>query len=217
LTTGRLPYQVIPNFVPDDLGVNRADVQTYVDQLPVGDFWLFVGDLSRDKGIHILLRAYAEIEGAPPLVLLGRRCQDTPHQFPANVIFLNSWPHTAVMEAWRRCSLAVVPSVWPEPFGLVALEAMISGRPVIASRIGGLSDTVVDGETGLLVPPGDATALAKALRRLLDDQDLREQMGLAGRQRSEDFRATTVVPRIEQVYQLTAAKTAMAKQLRAAM
>jgi glycosyltransferase involved in cell wall biosynthesis len=91
---------------------------------------------------------------------------------------------------------------------LVALEAMISGRPVIASKIGGLSDTVADGETGLLVPPDDATALAEALRRLLADRDLREQMGQAGRKRSENFRAAAVVPRVEQVYQLTVAKAA---------
>lgn len=195
-----LPYRVIPNFVADDLGTNQSDDESYAAQLPAGDFLLFVGDLSRDKGIHVLLRAYAELQAAPPLVLLGRRCQDTPTDFPPNVIFLNSWPHSAVMEAWRRCSLAVAPSVWPEPFGLVALEAMISGRPVIASEIGGLSDTVVDGETGLLVTPGDPGALASALRRLLADRNLREQMGQAGRLRSELYQAAAVVPRIEQVY-----------------
>jgi len=200
LTGSRLPYQVIPNFVPDYPEVGPSDIETYIAQLPAGDFVLFVGDLSHDKGIHILLRAYAELKAAPPLVLLGRRCSDTPADFPPNVIFLNTWPHGAVMEAWRRCSLAVVPSVWPEPFGLVALEAMISGRPVIASEIGGLSDTVVDGETGLLVTPGDPGALASALRRLLADRNLREQMGQAGQLRSELYQAAAVVPRIEQVY-----------------
>ncbi len=208
LTGSELPYQVIPNFVPDDLGSTPSDIEAYITQLPVGDFLLFVGDLSRDKGIHTLLRAYVQLEAPPPLVLLGRICQDTPSEFPPNVIFLNSWPHDAVMEAWRRCSLAVVPSVWPEPFGLVALEAMMSGRPVIASRIGGLSDTMVDGETGLLVTPGDPTALADALRQLLADRATREQMGEAGRRRSESYRAAAVVPRLEQVYQRIAAQAA---------
>jgi glycosyltransferase involved in cell wall biosynthesis len=217
LTGSALPYQVIPNFVPDDLGTSPGDIAAYVAQLPVGDFLLFVGDLSRDKGIHVLLRAYADLKAAPPLVLLGRRCQDTPAEFPPNVIFLNSWPHDAVMEAWRRCSLAVVPSVWPEPFGLVALEAMMSGRPVIASKIGGLSDTVVDGETGLLVVPGDPTVLATALRELLADRDLREQMGQAARRRSESFRAAAVVPRIEQVYQFILAKAASTELQRATL
>ncbi len=211
LIDSRLPYQVIPNFVPDDLGTSLDNVEPYIAQLPAGDFILFVGDLSRDKGIHVLLHAYAELKAAPPLVLLGRRCQDTPTEFPPNVLFLNSWPHAAVMEAWRRCSLAVAPSVWPEPFGLVALEAMLSGRPVIASKIGGLSDTVIDGETGFLVTPGDPIALANALRRLLADRDLREQMGRVGRLRSEIFQAATVVPRIEQIYQLIVTKAASAE------
>ncbi len=112
------------------------------------------------------------------------------------------------MEAWRRCSLAVIPSVWPEPFGLVALEAMISGRAVIASKIGGLADTVVNGETGLLVAPGDADALARALRLLLADQAWCEHLGQAGRRRSELYRATSIVPRIEQVYRSVVAAAA---------
>ena len=167
---------------------------------------MFVGDLSRDKGLHILLNAYAQLRDAPPLVLIGRRCQDTPAEFPSKVLCLNSWPHEAVMAAWQRCSVALVPSVWPEPFGLVALEAMVSSRPVIASQIGGLADTVIDGETGRLVPPGDPNALAGALRELIADRDLRERMGQAGRRRSEEFRAVTVVPRIEQAYRRSMAK-----------
>ncbi len=217
LTERALPYQVIPNFVPDDLEVSRDHTESYTARLPDGDYILFVGDLARDKGIHILLDAYAELGDAPPLVLIGRKCSDTPAEFPPNVIFLDSWPHEAVMEAWRRCSLAVVPSVWPEPFGLVALEAMASGRPVIASKIGGLSDAMIDGETGLLVAPGDPTALAHALRHLLADRDLREQMGQAGRRRSESFRAATVVPRIEQVYQLIVAKATSTEPQRATL
>jgi glycosyltransferase involved in cell wall biosynthesis len=104
------------------------------------------------------------------------------------------------MEAWRRCSVAVAPSVWPEPFGVVVLEAMTCGRPVIASRAGGLAEIVIDGETGLLVPPGDSRALATALRQLLTDQDLRQKMGLAGKHRAEEFRASAIVPRVEEVY-----------------
>ncbi len=195
-----LPFQVVPNFVPNQLGASRSDMAAYTAQLPKGEYILFVGDLSRDKGIHILCSAYAALTDAPPLVLIGRRCQDTPPDFPPNVIALNSWPHEAIMEAWRRCSVAVAPSVWPEPFGVVVLEAMTCGRPVIASRSGGLAEIVVDGETGLLVPPGDATALATALRDLLTDQDLRQKMGLAGKCRAEEFRASAIVPRVEEVY-----------------
>jgi glycosyltransferase involved in cell wall biosynthesis len=94
----------------------------------------------------------------------------------------------------------VVPSVWPEPFGQVALEAMACGRAVIASNIGGLRDVVVDGETGVMVPPGDITALREALRMLMSDPARRARMGEAGRRRARAFFASTVVRRIEQVY-----------------
>jgi glycosyltransferase involved in cell wall biosynthesis len=206
IISSSLPFRVIPNFVPDILDEDQVESETYTAQLPDGDFILFVGDLSRDKGIHILLNAYANLENAPPLVLIGRKCKDTPTEFPPNVLFLNSWPHAAVMAAWRRCSFAVAPSVWPEPFGIVVLEAMAAGRPVIASRIGGLPDVVVDAETGFLVPPGDPIALQEALERLLADQDLREQLGQAGLRRVEQFRAGVVIPRIEQIYRMITMK-----------
>jgi glycosyltransferase involved in cell wall biosynthesis len=84
---------------------------------------------------------------------------------------------------WEACDVAVVPSTAPEPFGLVAVEAMAAGKPVVAAAHGGLLDIVEDGVTGLLVPPGDATALGGALNRLANDEGLRLRMGAAGRER----------------------------------
>lgn len=200
LSGSRLPYQIIPNFVPDTLTEPTAGDSPYLAQLPEDGFLLFVGDLSRDKGIHILLRAYAELADAPPLVLIGRRCPDTPDDLPPNVIVLNDWPHDAVMQAWRHSSIALAPSVWTEPFGIVVIEAMAAGRPVIATRTGGLTDIVVDEQTGLLAPPGSVLGLRQAIARLLASPELRERMGRAGRQRVAEFQAHTVVPRVEQVY-----------------
>jgi glycosyltransferase involved in cell wall biosynthesis len=116
-------------------------------------------------------------------------------------VLLKSWPNTAVMQAWRRCLFGLVPSVWPEPFGIVVLEAMAASRPVIASRIGGLTDLVADGETGLVVAPGDALALRGAMARLLNEGGLRATMGQAARRRLVEFQASTIVPRIERVYE----------------
>ena len=194
------PYQVIHNFLPEQRAAVAPDVSAYVSQLPADGFLLFVGALHRNKGIEPLLEAYAGLAEAPPLVLIGTLWPDSPRSFPPNVIVRNDWPHEAVMEAWRRCSLGLVPSIWPEPFGLVALEAMDAGRPVVASRIGGISDIVADGESGLLVPPGDATALRGAIAGLLADPERRARMGAAGRRRVELFRADQILPRIEQVY-----------------
>lgn len=96
--------------------------------------------------------------------------------------------------------LCVVPSVWAEAFGLAALEPQVRGRPVIASEIGGLPEVVVDGETGVLVPPGDETALAAAIRRLLDDADERARLGENGRRRARaHFSRTAHIRRLTAV------------------
>lgn len=193
--------QIIPNFLPSGFDLRQAAHHPLADQLPADGYLLFAGDLSRDKGVHVLLEAYAGLDAAPPLVLIGRKTPTTPPVLPPNVQVFHSWPHAAVLAAWQRASLALAPSVWPEPFGIVVIEAMAAGKPVIATHMGGLPDIVADGESGLLVPPGDPAALRAAVQRLLNDPALRERMGQAGRQRVELFTAEAVVPQIEQVYQ----------------
>ncbi|NLN92010.1 MAG: glycosyltransferase family 4 protein [Candidatus Hydrogenedens sp.] len=92
--------------------------------------------------------------------------------------------YASMPEAYRGADLCVVPSLWEEPFGLVALEAMASGVAVCASRTGGLQDIVVHGKTGFLFERGNGKALAACLEKLLDDHELRTEMGVAGRQRA---------------------------------
>jgi glycosyltransferase involved in cell wall biosynthesis len=81
-----------------------------------------------------------------------------------------------------EASVVVLPSVWPEPFGLVGIEALASGRPVVASLTGGIVDWLQDGVTGLGVQPGDPRALADALNELLADPARQSAMGAAGRE-----------------------------------
>jgi glycosyltransferase involved in cell wall biosynthesis len=201
LVEQKLPFEVIPNFLPDAVDSSPVDVEPYISQLPADGYLLFVGDLALDKGVGVLLRAYADLRDAPPLVLIGRKTQDTPAELPENVFLLNRWPHAAVMQAWRRSGIAVVPSLCAETFGIVAIEAMAMGSPVIASKIGGLTDVIKDGETGFLVPPGDVASLTQAFQRLLDDKSLRDHMEQSAVHRSENFRASNVIPRFEAVYQ----------------
>ncbi len=87
---------------------------------------------------------------------------------------------------WNSVDVAVVPSLY-ESFGLVALEALACGLPVIAAAAGGLKEIIVDGECGLLVPPGDAAALTRALRLLLTDESLRLRLGVGARLRAREF------------------------------
>jgi glycosyltransferase involved in cell wall biosynthesis len=201
LARHHLPHTVIPNFVPDDVATLHDGYQGYLEQLPQGEYLLFVGDLSPDKGLPVLLEAYAGLEEAPPLVLIGRQTPDTPTSLPPGVRVLGTWPREAVMWAWSRSLLGVVPSVWPDPCPSVIMEAMAAGRPVLGSRLGGIPDLIVDGETGLLAPPGDVAALRQALAYLLANPDLRARLGWAARERAPRFQAQAVVPRIERLYQ----------------
>jgi glycosyltransferase involved in cell wall biosynthesis len=89
--------------------------------------------------------------------------------------------------AWEAADVVLVPSTEPEPFGRVAIEAMAFGCPVIAAAHGGLLDIITDGDSGLLVPPGDAAALASAMARVADDEVLRELLGARGRERQEQL------------------------------
>lgn len=201
LARHRTPYRVIPNFIADETGMSFDDEHPLLAQLPQDGYLLFVGMLSHGKGVDVLLQAYAEMASEIPLVLIGRPQPDFSATFPPNVYAQQSWPHTAVMSAWRHCSIGLVPSIDLDAFPTVALEAMAMGRPVVASRIGGLTAIVVDGETGMLVPPGDYRALREAIQALLDDPARRERMGTLAKQRVDQFRTKSVVPQIEQVYQ----------------
>jgi glycosyltransferase involved in cell wall biosynthesis len=104
-------------------------------------------------------------------------------------------------DVFAAFDIFVLPSILPEPFGLVVIEAMASGKPVVATAPGGPSETVVDGETGFLVPPSDASAIAKALEELLADPAKRISMGEAGRRRAREvFSLPRYVSEFEELY-----------------
>jgi len=200
LSGSRLPFQVVPNFVPDDVTNVSNDSDPQLSQLPAKDFILQVGDLVPDKGVEVLLNAYAGLSSAPPLVLIGQRWPKTPIRWPANATVIEGLPHALVMQAWKRSLFGTVPSTCLDASPTVTLEAMASGRPVIGSRIGGITDQITDGETGFLVPPGDTEALGKAMACLIADPVLCKRMGEAAKRKVIDFQANTVVTRIEQLY-----------------
>jgi glycosyltransferase involved in cell wall biosynthesis len=200
LDDGRSSFQVLPNFVLDNVTA-EADQAPETKQLPAAEFILQVGDLVPDKGINILLDAYRQLQSPPPLVLIGRPSEQHPLELPPGVVLIENLAHPSVMDAWRRCMFGTVTSTCLDASPTVTLEAMASGRPVIGSRIGGITDQVVDGETGFLVPSGDVQALRGAMERLIADPALRERMGAAARQQVQKFQASNVVSRIEQVYQ----------------
>lgn len=196
-----IPYQVIPNFIPDDIPANSDHS---VNQLPDGDFMLFVGAFGPHKGVDVLLEAYRQVKTDMPLVMIGYEIPEfslEAQSIPANTIIFKHWSNAAVMEAWKRSSLALIPSNWHEPCPTVAMEAMVAGCAIVGTAVGGIPDIVQDGETGLLVPPADASALAQAIQTLMDDPARRQRMGLLAQERVVRYQAKTVVPAIENVYQ----------------
>lgn len=203
LAAAGLPHVVIPNFIPDRDIESAPEDDPLLRELPGVPFLLFVGGLARIKGVDVLLRAYRSLVTPPPLVLIGYRSSDrivALSDLPQGVTVLTDWPRRAVLEAWRRSLMGIVPSTWGEPCPTVALEAMAAGRPVVASRIGGLVDIVADGTTGLLVEPGNDEQLTGALNALILDEPRRARMGRAGRERVMQFRAAAIVPRLESLY-----------------
>ena len=193
------PFDIIPPFVPDE--VFQLDGVARPAFVPAtGDYLMFAGALGPHKGINVLLEAWQGLNSAIPLVLVGLRRHDTPRRFPDGVIVVENVPHGDVLRAWKHCTLAVVPSIWPEPFATAAIEALAAGRPVVASAVGGLPEMIQDGLTGVLVPPNDSGALLTNLAKLLGDPELRARIGEAARHHAAKYSASVVVPQIELVY-----------------
>lgn len=152
---------------------------------------VFAGRVVRPKGVSVLIRAARAVDGE--FVVCGDGWQLNAMRKLARrvgvadrVRFTGWLGAEALGEELANASIVAVPSVWPEPFGLVGIEAFAAGRPVVASATGGVADWLQDGVSGLTVRPGDAAALAKALEQLLGDPDRQRAMGRAGRETVAD-------------------------------
>lgn len=184
----------IPNFSVPDI-VERSE--DFPD-----DFMLFVGWLMPHKGIDVLIEAYQKLNTKTKLLAIGIEHSDYHYQSTENIVVLKNVPRPLVMEAMSKCRFTVFPSVWAEPFGLVAIEAMSHGKAVIASDIGGLRDIIVNGKTGILIPPNNSHKLADAISHLLQRPELASKMGLRGHDRFvKKYTAESVVPKIIDVYE----------------
>jgi glycosyltransferase involved in cell wall biosynthesis len=161
---------------------------------------LFVGRFDRQKGLDLLIEAVRPLGDHVTLHCAGANVTDREGALdvPDNVRFLG-WLDEPTIAGWmQQADIVVMPSRW-EGLGLVALEAMRASRPVIASRVGGLQEVVADGDTGILVPPGDVAALRAAL--LSTTPESRARMGAAGRRRYLDrFTSARSVEQLRRLY-----------------
>jgi starch synthase len=163
---------------------------------PGRPYVIFVGRITRQKGVPVLLRAASRLIGDAQLVLLAGAA-DTPEQLAevtelvdglhasrSGVIWIPEMlPKPEVIQLLTHATVFACPSIY-EPLGIVNLEAMACGTAVVGSRTGGIPEVVADDETGLLVPVGEPEPLADALNVLLRDPDRAEAMGQAGRKRA---------------------------------
>jgi glycosyltransferase involved in cell wall biosynthesis len=170
--------QVIPN-------TYGADVEIQKEQSTPGCFVAYVGRISPEKGIELLLSA-AERLRAIPFHLAGNydAMPDLVGNAPANVSFLGNLDRKHVADFYGRSRFVILCSTCFEGFPMTVVEAMAHGRPVIASRIGGIPEIVDDGVTGLLFTPGDVNELTEKVRYLWGRPDLCRQMGQAGREKA---------------------------------
>jgi len=160
---------------------------------------LFVGRLSSEKGILEFLEA---TEGLPRVIVGDGPLRD---RVPEAVGFV---PANELGAYYERAAVVCVPSR-REGYGVVAREAMAYGRPVVATTVGGLADAVADGETGVLVPPGDVAALRDALERLLPGAELRARLGRSARARaSSRYAPTAAATSLLEAYELVVERCA---------
>lgn len=184
---------------------------------------LFVGRIDPIKGLDTLLGAAAEIQSAgnhdPLFVFVGGDidAQGNPTGPLSTIVddarfrgvddrclFVGAQPQDALPLFYSAADVVAVPSRY-ESFGLVAVEAMACGTPVVASHVGGLTFTIEDGLTGLLVPHGDIPAFANAVTRLLGDAPLRASMGRESHLAAQRFAWESVAQSVIHVYQKLAA------------
>ena len=147
---------------------------------------LYVGRLVKEKGLPTLLEAFERVvqqDRNLRLVIVGEgglraHLEEwvSGHRLDDRIVFVGPVKHNEVVTYFERADMVVVPSRWPEPLGIVVLEALFLGKPVIATAQGGILDIIQDRVNGLLVPSDDPLALAQAMDLLLSDADLRGRL-----------------------------------------
>jgi spore coat protein SA len=162
-------------------------------------YLLYAGRLTSVKGVHVLIEAFREIHRRVPdvrLIITGSSffsgAAKTSYQQelinlaePVNeaIVFTGYLPHEKLKYLYSAVDIVVFPSIWPEPFGLVMIEAMASGTCLVASAVGGIPEVVNNGEDGILVEPANVGALAQAVCNILNNPEKMKRMETTGREK----------------------------------
>lgn len=171
---------------------------------------LFVGRLEKRKGFDYLLEAYRLIKPefpdcrliqVGPGVRLRKKYEKRISRYGLKDVYFTGYStYSDLPRYYKTADIACFPATGRESQGIVLLEAMSVGKPVIASNIDGYNSVLTDGVEGIAVPPRDAERLAEALARLIKDRQLREQMGARGRPRAEQYEWSLIAERLMNFY-----------------
>lgn len=156
---------------------------------------LYVGRLHKEKGVEYLVDAFKTIKQWHPdvvLVIVGKGSEKESLVFQAkklslqqSILFMDYLPHEMLPELYNSCDILTSPSI-VEPFGMVLIEAMACGKPVVGSKVGGIKDIIDDGENGFLVEPGRPDQLAEKIHLILSDKKMQKRFGTKAREKVED-------------------------------
>ena len=193
---------------------NGADVELFADAsptdtLPPGRRILFVNRLEPRKGFRVAVEAFGILAADDPgvvLVVAGDGEERTavatlPAEARGRVVMLGNVEHDDLPPYHAACDVFVSPARGGESFGIVLVEAMAAGLPVVASDIPGYREVVRNGVEGLLVPPSDPVALAAALREVLDNAEVAGRLADAGRERARTYAWENVAAQLETLYE----------------
>ncbi|AIF69973.1 glycosyl transferase [Palaeococcus pacificus DY20341] len=206
--------KVIPNGVDDKRFHPNWDKEELKEEYDIeGDVILYVSRMSYRKGPQVLLNAFSRLkEGTLIMVGPGEllpflKAQAKFLGIDKRVRFLGYVPSNELPKLFGMADIFVLPSVTAEAFGIVILEAMASGVPVVATNVGGIPEIVRESQSGLLVPPSNETALKDAIEALLADKELRNKLGKNGRRAVERRYSWDVVSReVEETYEYVLSK-----------
>jgi glycosyltransferase involved in cell wall biosynthesis len=179
----------IPRETSSRVNSEKGNIKSETSKLHAETILLTQGRLVKEKGFDVTLKALALLIQAGvkvKLIIVG----DGPELFSLKkltavlglrdfVVFTGWVSQQSILALYAKCDIVLLPSVYPEPFGRGSIEAMSFGKPVVASRIGGIPEAIIDGVNGILIPAGDSDSMAEAVLRLVRDTCLKERMGQA--------------------------------------
>ena len=201
-------YDIIPNGIDlEHFSNNVSPIDEFCDgKLNV----LFVGRMEKRKGANYLLKAYKQVKQEIPesrLILVGPGVR-LRHKYEKHVaknglrdvIFTGHVAYDELPRYYKTADIFCTPAIGYESFGIVLLEAMALGKPVVASNIGGYASVLTRGAEGLLVTPKNEATLAQALISLMNDKSLRQQMGAKGKLKAAEYGWERIAQRVLDYY-----------------